>query len=143
MKLAYNNATGMYSVQNQVPSSDFGNGLNCWSRRSVYKNGPNYITAVNRDYITSFNKTTGDLVTQKNFTNGNPNLIEMAVANSYVYALSFGNETYPQHIQVAKDVDLSGDLVGIQNFQVPSVNFDIEGLAVFVPNDPNNYCDVY
>lgn len=116
-------ATTVYK-HNAAPNQ----GASCWSMQ-VPSTGQLFVTADTNNTIDAYDGQTGYYIKSTNFTNGNPSLSEMGAAADKLYALSYGNLSYPQHILTSRVSGL-GDLTQLQNFQVSNANTDISGLAV-------------
>lgn len=81
--------------------------------------------------LLEMNTTTGAVIRDQNLTNGNPGMIDIEAAGSFVYALSPGNANVTSAVAVFDVSGGPGKAKAIQNFNPTGVTSSAQGMVAF------------
>lgn len=102
----------------------------CWATISK-KSGTGFVTDVAVNHLVEMDITTGAQIMELNSTNGNPGMIDLQAAGSFIYALSPGNLNVTSAVTVFDVSGGPGTAKEIQNFKPIGVTATAQGMAVF------------
>jgi len=100
----------------------------CWAAFSdVTKSG--FVTDVANNHLVEVDVGSGKLIKELNLTNGNPGMIDLVSAGTFLYALSPGNATTKAAVTVFDVSGGQGTAKQIQNFYPAGVTDSAQGMT--------------
>ena len=89
-----------------------------------------FVSDVGVNHLVEMDVTTGAIIKDVELNNGNPGMIDMEAAGSFLYALSPGNGTIPSAITVFDVSGGPGTAKQVQNFNPKGVDLNAQGMAI-------------